>query len=294
MKTLALQVLTFEIGLVVSFLNASAFGAQFSWEPIGISGGGGMFTPAISAVDPNLMMLNCDMSATYISEDGGRNWRMIHHGQLRSDTACRPAFHPTDPETIYASSGGRLKGSHDRGKTFESVGNLTESLGGELAINPENSRVLLAGTRNGHCWLSRDAGETWSQCQGPAGDVIGFNFDRTRQCRTMFAATRQGIWRSDDDGHTWIEKTRDLPWKEIQGFAGGSDAAKNLVMLYSSIRSHDKNGVFRGGVYRSRDRGETWESAMGRGLNTEPKKADQWAYGPLSQYQQLVATDAKP
>jgi hypothetical protein len=50
-----------------------------------------MFTPAISPADPNLMMLNCDMSAAYISEDGGRNWRMIGHAQLRSDTDCRTA-----------------------------------------------------------------------------------------------------------------------------------------------------------------------------------------------------------
>ena len=47
------------------------------WEPIGLSGGGGMFAPAISPADPNLMMLNCDMSAAHISEDGGHNWRMV-------------------------------------------------------------------------------------------------------------------------------------------------------------------------------------------------------------------------
>jgi hypothetical protein len=47
--------------------------ATSSWEAVGLSGGGGMFTPAISPADPNLMMLNCDMSAAYLSEDGGRN-----------------------------------------------------------------------------------------------------------------------------------------------------------------------------------------------------------------------------
>src|SRR5205809_7364910 len=35
--------------------------------------------------------------------------------QLGSDIACRPAFHPTDPNIIYASSSGRLKISRDRG-----------------------------------------------------------------------------------------------------------------------------------------------------------------------------------
>ena len=111
-----------------------------------------MFTPAISPADPNLMMLNCDMGAAYISENGGRNWRMIHHAQLRSDTACRPAFHPTDPNILYASSGGRLKISRDRGRTFAPIGNLKDSLGGEIAINPSDPKTILAGSRSGHCW----------------------------------------------------------------------------------------------------------------------------------------------
>jgi len=65
-------------------------------------------------------------------------------------------------------------------------------------------------------------------------------------------------------------------------------------MLYCSIRSQGENGVFKGGLYRSRDRGETWESAMGSGLNTDTEKADEWAYGSVAQYQQLLTTDTKP
>jgi hypothetical protein len=226
------------------------------WEPVGLSGGGGMFTPSISPVNPNLIMLNCDMSAAYLSEDGGHNWRMIHHAQLRSDTACRPAFHPTDANIIYASSGGRLKISRDRGKTFTPIGNLKESLSGEIAISPMDPRLMLAGSRSGRCWFPRDAGETWAACPGPTGRPIAFHFDRTRPGRVMFAATDQGIWRSDDGGATWQEKTQ--------------------------------------GIYRSRDRGETWVSAMGRGLNTETQPADPYAFGPISQYRQLLAADAKP
>ena len=253
-----------------------------------------MFAPAISPADPNLMMLNCDMSAAYISEDGGHNWRMIHHAQLHSDTACRPAFHPTDPAIIYASSGGRLKVSHDRGQTFAPLGDLRDSLGGEIAIDPVAPRRMLAGSRSGRCWYSGDAGVTWSACPGPAGRVLGFHFDRAAEDGSLFAATEQGIWRSDDGGKTWWEKSRGLPWKPIQGFAAGSDAARKLVMLYCSVESKAQNGVFAGGLYRSRDRGETWEPMMSRGLNTETTKADEWAYGSISQYHQLLATDAKP
>ena len=113
-----LKRLSLGLGLLTGLVSANSLAQAPRWQPIGISGGGGMFAPAISPANPNLMMLNCDMSAAYISEDGGLNWRMIHQAQLRSDTACRPAFHPTDPNILYASSGGRLKISRDRGKTF--------------------------------------------------------------------------------------------------------------------------------------------------------------------------------
>ena len=278
----------------VSVQAADEAAGRISWEPLGLSGGGGVFTPAISPADPDLMMLNCDMSAAYLSDDGGRNWRMIHHAQLRSDTRCRPGFHSSDPDVIYASSGGRLRVSRDRGETFAPIGDLREALYGEIAIDPSDPNVLLVGMRSGGCQLSRDAGHTWTQCSGPAGQVIAFHFDRTGGGRSMFAATNQGIWRSDDGGQIWAEKTRGLPWKEIQGFAGGSSPQDGLTMLYCTIRSRVDSGTFQGGVYRSRDRGETWQQAMGRGINTETQKADRWAYGPIAQYQQILTTDAKP
>ena len=110
------------LGILMTLLSLACCGlcdsAGRDWEPLGLSGGGGMFSPAISPADPNLMMLNCDMSAAYISEDGGHHWRMIHQAQLRTDTQCRLGFHPSDHNVIYASSSGRLKISRDRAGLF--------------------------------------------------------------------------------------------------------------------------------------------------------------------------------
>jgi hypothetical protein len=253
-----------------------------------------MFSPAISPAAPNLMMLNCDMGAAYFSEDGGHNWRMINHAQLRSDTHCRPAFHPTNAEVVYASSGGGLRISRDRGRTFAPWGNLKDGLQGEIAINPLDPNVLLAGTRGGRCWVSHDGGATFAVCPGPQGRVLGFHFANADRRQAMFAATERGIWRSDDRGRSWSDKTAGLPWKEIQGFAGGASAGKSGGMLYCTVKSKLEDGTFKGGIFRSRDGGESWESCMGRGLNTETRKADQWAHGPISQYEQVLTTDAKP
>lgn len=285
-------------GLLVALLTLADCGLSgppseiHNWEPVGLSGGGGMFSPAISPADPNLMMINCDMSAAYISEDGGHNWRMIHHAQLRTDTQCRPGCHPSDANIVYASSRGRLKISRDRGRSFTSIGNLRDSLSGQIAVNPSNPNMMLVGTRSGRCSLSRDAGVTWTTCPGPQGRMIGFHFDRTDDGRTMFAATDKSIWRSDDGGQTWAERTDGLPWKEIKGFDGGSDSAG--AMLYCTVTSKLEDGVLRGGVYRSRDRGQTWQPAMGRGINVDTTKTDQWSYGSIAQYRQILAADARP
>jgi hypothetical protein len=133
-----------------------------------------------------LMMINCDMSAAYLSEDGGRHWRMVHHAQLRSDTRCQPAFHPTQPDVLYASSGGRLRVSQDRGHSFTALGDLRDALIGEIAISADDPDFMLVGTSRDRCARSHDAGRTWRDCDGPVGRLIAFHIDRTRRGALAF------------------------------------------------------------------------------------------------------------
>ncbi len=267
-----------------------------AWEPIGISGGGAMFTPAISPVDSNRMMVNCDMSAAYVTSDGGANWKMIHGSQLHASTVCRPAFHPTDPLTIFAADGGNgLKVTHDGGLNWNKIGNLPPNLRGEIAIDPDNPRLLLAGAGTA-VYRSRDAGATWTVCAGPEGDPLAFHFDRNSPAgrRACFAATSKGIWRSPDGGETWAPRTSGLPAREILSFSGGSDPRERVTLLYCTVPSTLEGGRLTGGIYRSSDGGATWQSAMGSGLNLETKPFDEWAMGPIAQYRRIVTSNARP
>ncbi len=223
----------------LSVLLAQGLGVRHTtWEPIGLSGGGAMFTPAISAADTRVMMLNCDMSGAYMSPDGGHGWKMINHLQLQSNTQCRPAFDPSDAKTVFAANGGSgLAVSHDLGEHWYSrSGDLPGALTGDIVVDEGNRLNMVAATAS-LVYHSVNAGATWAPCVGPHGAYISAHFDQTSSnlLRTCVVATSQGIWRSDDSGATWTPKTSGLPNTNIKAFAGGSSRVKGKIMLYCAV-----------------------------------------------------------
>ena len=284
--------------LIVALLALSALaapGKPVTWEPTGLSGGGAMFSPAVSPADPKMMMVHCDMSAAYVSHDGGRSWKMVNHAQLRSTTRCKPAFHPTDPKVIFSAQAGPTKVSRDGGETWQTLQGCPENLCGQIAIDAGNPDRMLCGDSRG-VYLSGDGGKKWFACKGPKGETIAFAFDQTSpdNSRVLFAATAEGVWRSDDGGKTWNAKTKGLPWTDVKAFAGASSAKGKAVMLYCSVTAKAEGGKHNGGVYVSSDRGETWVSAMGQGINKDTQKADEWGMGDVAQYVDLQTSDAYP
>ena len=247
-----------------------------------------MYTPAISPHDPSLMLLNCDMSAAYLSTDGGETWGMLHYDQLLSSTECKPVFHPIDPNVIYAASGwrGALAISRDRGMTWSKFSNGLPNGILEFAIDPGNPDLMLAGFNDGG-YFSDDAGRSWDRCEGLPGPIMGLHMDLTssRSSRRCFAGTNRGVYKSEDGGGSWIEVSSGLPWRSVQAFSGGSDEKAGVCMLYCSIESRYVEGEYAGGIYRSDDRGEIWKGAMGEGIGKGQ---------PLPQYRYLLATNIQP
>jgi len=254
-----------------------------------------MFTPAISPADSNLMMLSSDMSAAYLSTDGGQNWKMLRYDQVRGNTNCRSAFHPTDRHTIYAASGSEgIKVSHDQGVQWTPLGHLPgDEAQGEIAIDSGEPNRLMVGVDQTIC-RSSDGGATWVRCEGPHGKLLGFHFDLTSppNHRACFAGTTEGVWCSEDGGASWKESDTGLPAKQLLAFTGGSNAQE--AILYCSIPAHAQDGRYAGGIYLSQDHGATWQPANLQGLNSETQPFDEWAEGPVAQYVQLLTSNANP
>ena len=275
--------------------DEAAVAPESLWTSIGLSGGGGMFTPTISPHDPNLMLVNCDMSCAFRSADGGESWTMIHADQLQGSTRCRPAFHPNDPEVVFAVNGwqGRLSVSRDRGVTWEPVSEELPQGVLEVEIDPSNAQLMLAGLEES-VYRSIDGGEHWSVCPGVQGGAVGLHFDQTSptESRRCFAATDQGVFVSEDGGATWGQIGEGLPPRRLVDFAGGSDGRRNECVLYCSVDTESVDGQLVGGIYRSTDRGRTWQSAMGEGIDTELR--ERWGRVRAPEYPFVLTTNVRP
>ncbi len=88
--------------------NASTEGT--AWKVIGPGGGGGVLKPTISPFDEKFVLTHCDMTAAYVSLDGGENWKMKNLWNVPEDFE----FDPVDPKVVYVATRG-FRHSEDRG-----------------------------------------------------------------------------------------------------------------------------------------------------------------------------------
>jgi len=288
------------IGLVVglSMLGAGQAAPAGAWQPVGLCGGGGMFSLAVSPHDANVMMLSCDMSGAYVSRDGGRNWRMIHHAQLRGCTSCSPAFHPRVRGRIYAAHGwsGEVRVSDDGGVTWRPLGGRLPWRGRPVLmwIDParEGTRLFVGGDDG--LYVTDDEGAQWARGDGPTGRPLGMGID----CRGeggaggYFLGTTDGVFLGGGDGRKFQPLGKGLPGEKLVSFAAGSNAARTC--LYATVPCGLAEGKLTGGVYASTDGGRAWRRCMNPELNVQTKRSSQWANGDLPGYGYVFTTDRRP
>ncbi len=265
---------------------------QPTFKPVGLGGGGGLFSPAASPHNPRLMFVSCDMGGFYRSTDAGNSWIMLDKRQMRGCTAMTPVFHPTNPKIIYAWGNRQLRISRDGGLTWQPLTQNPPWGRGPvrcLAIDAQNPNFMLAGTDNA-AYLSTDAGRSWTKIPAIPAKVVGIYIVPGQP--NCFIATTAGIFRSTDRGKSWSPANSGLPWPQIRSFTGATDPASGQTILYCTIPSRAQNGRYVGGVFKSTDLAGSWQSAMGQGINLDIAKRDRWGRDEVAQYF-FVATAAK-
>ncbi|MBZ5619612.1 MAG: hypothetical protein LAQ69_12950 [Acidobacteriia bacterium] len=198
------------------------------------------------------------------SADGGPNWtRYLGWGALTySGTVGEIVFPPSSPNTIYAATspasdyfGGVYK-SADQGQTWALASQgITATTIRSVAIDPQNSKFMYAGTGEGFFWGTKDGGITWSRGYYVSDQKhYEFGFEVTDivvdplNSKTIYIASDEGVYKSVDQGQTFTVMTdRKVDWPDCMAISPGASGAIYLGDLFG-------NGV----VFKSSDGGLTW------------------------------------
>jgi len=87
-----------------------------SWQPVGPGGGGAMYNPQCSPLDPNLVMVTCDMGGSYVSHNKGDTWNMINLNGMYNAVV----YDLNDENVIYAGAYALFKSS-DKGMNWTRI-----------------------------------------------------------------------------------------------------------------------------------------------------------------------------
>lgn len=180
-------------------------------------------------------------NGVYRSVDAGRSW--THLGLDDTHHISRIQVHPADPDVAYVAAMGHLWGPNemrgvfrttDGGTTWEKVLYVDEHTGAiDLVMDPHDPNTLFAA-------LYQRQRRAWGFNGGGPGS---------------------GIYRTLDGGDSWHELSEGLPRGDM-GRIGLDIYRGNPDWIYAVVQadpSGDDDGDVEDGVYRSWDRGETWE-----------------------------------
>ncbi len=182
--------------------------------------------------EPNNRQSSSWGDGVYKSTDGGRTWTNMGLGDTHH--IGRIVIHPTNPDIVYVAALGHLWGPNkerglyrtmDGGKTWTNTKFIDENTGFvDVALDHESPNVLYAAA-----YQRRRRG--WGFNGGGPGS---------------------GLYRTTDGGQTWNLLTNGLPSGNM-GRIGIDIYRSSPNIVYAVIEHKD------GGVFRSEDKGLTWE-----------------------------------
>ena len=222
-----------------SNLSKIESGRYGNWRSSKIGGGGYLLNTFISPIDNKIMYTHSDVAGIYRSEDSGNSWMMIH-GTAKAPLRCVRS----------------------------------------ISVDPCNSDILLAAV--GNQWedkqgvfRSNNGGKSWEKVlsaqffgngnQRAKGPIFARS---TKNPDILFcASSRDGVFKSLDNGKTWINKG--LPGLMISNISIDRTDDKKIWVTAASVKMYNKNQKkyqnLKGGFFFSVNGGKDWNKLSERG-----------------------------
>jgi photosystem II stability/assembly factor-like uncharacterized protein len=158
--------------------------------------------------------------------------------------------------TPVGSSAG-IFASQDSGDTWTNISRLLSLESGDnfagasilsLEFDPQVSSTIYAGTSSDGIFFTLDSGRSWSQTLADAGQINDIAVQPDDKCM-IFAATNDQLFRSVDCARTWQPLLLELRNDSALTAIAIDDSEQTIIYAATNI----------GGLYRSSDRGESWQ-----------------------------------
>ena len=217
--------------------------------------------------DPHTLYAGGDLGL-HRSTDNGRNWEMISTpGELANIWSI--AIDPKDPETMFVgTSPTGLYRSRDGGYRWVKLTSpeLVEEceVGAprvtQVAIDPDDTRVIWAGIEVDGILRSLDGGDSWTRIAIPDDDIHSIVVNKTDQKRVL-ALTPRALYVSTDMGESWDPMgTKRFANKDNHGSYQRLIIQKPDDHRVMFMGTGNFNVGSAGNIFRSTDAGRTWEN----------------------------------
>ncbi|GAB5552636.1 MAG: hypothetical protein Sapg2KO_22270 [Saprospiraceae bacterium] len=240
-------------------------------------------------VDPNNPNILFSISGRLSrSKDGGRNWERIAttvHGDHQALW-----IDPTNSKHILNGSDGGYQVSHDGGDSWEIINNVELSQFYQVFIDNKDPYNVYGGLQDNGTWVGPSnslysAGILKRHWKGLAGGDGYYAVPIPGSEHEIYANLQGGVIFHVDSRFGNVRNIH--PYPKITGSAG--DAIEDHKFRFNwdapiVISPHDPNTVYTGGnvVFRSRDRGDSWEQISGD-LTTNDKSKQRTSGGLIYQ-----------
>ncbi|PIR74475.1 MAG: hypothetical protein COU35_02220 [Candidatus Magasanikbacteria bacterium CG10_big_fil_rev_8_21_14_0_10_47_10] len=201
--------------------------------------------------DPNALYWASREGGMFFTYDSGRTWQRPGSGP-NAGFIYSVAVHPADKCVIFATNGSQVFRSDDCNRTWSEVYRISgDDRVSSVAVGQFDPYPVYLLTYNGDFLQSSDNGISWRIGRRFKTQSIDIFTDPFVDHRIFIGTQSKGMWRSTDDGETWVQIVN--PFFNI---AGGQEYRRFVMhptipdlMFYASTY----------GIHRSTDGAEHWQ-----------------------------------
>ena len=252
-KTLFLQALLIGL-LALSSLNLPyrALATTGVWTSIGLVGKT-IWSLAIDPHSPTILYAGTWGEGVFRTTNSGISWSEINTGfGLINMAFYALTIDPRTPNTIYASTADGIYKTVNRGDSWSKIFDPTTVT--QLAIDPQNSNILYAGTLAEGVYKSINGGGNWTKISTGLSNlqISGLVID-SHTPNTLYAGTHGGMYKSTNNGDQWTAINTGLPEKRVSALVIDSQDP-SILYVGAGAEGYCTDGY----VYTSTDGGENW------------------------------------